>query len=49
MISIFTHVIKPVRDTHSEPGLPLFLHWQQARIQDFLMDLADTVGHQTIR
>ena len=28
MFSIFTHVIKPVRDTHSEPGLPLLLHWQ---------------------
>ena len=23
MFSIFTHVMKPVRDTHSEPGLPM--------------------------
>ena len=23
MFSIFTHVMKPVRDTNSEPGLPL--------------------------
>ena len=22
--------MKPVRDTHSGPGLPLFLHWQIA-------------------
>ena len=28
MFSILTHVMKPVRDTHSELGLPLFLHWQ---------------------
>ena len=23
MFSIFTHVMKPVRDTNSEPGLPV--------------------------
>ena len=23
MFSIFTHVMKPVRDTNSEPGLPM--------------------------
>ena len=23
MFSIFTHIMKPVRDTNSEPGLPL--------------------------
>ena len=26
MFSIFTHVMKPVRDTHSEPGLPMIIH-----------------------
>ena len=24
MFSTFTHVMKPVRDTNSEPGLPVF-------------------------
>ena len=26
MLSIFTHVMKPVRDTNREPGLPVGCH-----------------------
>ena len=31
MFSIFTHVMKPVRDTNSEPGLPLICMQQNFR------------------
>ena len=39
MFSIFTHVMKPVRDTNSEPGLPVVYAGPREIIKDWIYNV----------
>ena len=47
MFSIFTHVMKPVRDTNSEPGLPVLKQNREERLSPKFQGNQNTRTTQT--